>query len=98
MTIINFRRSVRFVVVSLVVLQLLAFIGTLDVSRATSDSNGEHVTTTETYQNLLKPFQNLVFQRRRLLASSPDQAIAIEVPFKTICESCLSLFLNMMSL
>lgn len=88
MTLINVRRSVLFVVVSLVVIQLLTLIGTFDVSHVASDTNGEPVTTAETYKNLLKPFQDLVFNGRRLSAPSPDQAIAIEVPFKTICESC----------
>jgi hypothetical protein len=86
MAFINFRRCALFVAVSLVAIQLLASHGTLDVSLVTSGNSSEHVTTTEIYNYLYKPFKDWVFHGRRLTESSPDQAIAIEVPFKTICE------------
>ena len=90
MAYINFRRCALFIAVSLVAIQLLASHGTLDISLVTSDNNSEHVVTKETnYSYPLKPFKDVVFNGRRLTESPPDQAIAIEVPFKTICESCI---------
>jgi len=82
-----FHRFMLVAAASLVVIKLLASHGTLDESSVTSGSSSEHVATSGSYNNQLEPFNELVLHGRRLTVSSPDQATAIEVPFKTICES-----------
>jgi hypothetical protein len=83
-----FRRCTLFAAASLVlVIKLLASYGTLDVSSVTSGSRSEHVATSGSYNNQLKPFNDPVLHGRRKAVSS-HQVITIEVPFKTTCESC----------
>jgi hypothetical protein len=89
----NFRRCLLFAAASLVAIQWFACRSTLDLSLVTSAADilghptmQEHkLAAAEKYEEPPQ-FNYVMLNRRRRAQTSPEEAVAIEVPFRTICE------------
>ena len=89
----NFRRCLLFAAASLVAIQWFASRGALDLSlvNSTTDILGhqpmreQKVVTAEKF-NKQPQIIDVMINRSRRTQTSPEEAVAIEVPFRTICE------------
>jgi hypothetical protein len=93
MMVFNFRRCVLFAAASLVAIQWFASRGTLDLGLVTSTTGmlghqpmqEQNVVTAEKYKKQPQII-DVMFNGSRRTQTSPEEAVAIEVPFRTICE------------